>query len=1328
MAIIKKTLFKQDLDRVNTLVVDKTPNSVYFKVTESSDTFTGGKNSILIQGSPYLVNGTEIKIEIKDALGETIYFEPAKGDPEPYEGVAKVLSVHIYPDTAFGPCTITILGEISDYIDDNGSTIPVPDIWKDSYNVKWQKTINVNPNLRNTTKIRFYKTPKFNITEQILPIYNRTPNIVTISGSISGKALIPVPSTDFTNFNGRVNYQLNITDNSAFSQSMEGLQISIKDLPQSYTASITDVVTSKLAVVSTPYFETSSANPNVKIVNNFETASFTASFEDGAIVKDSNVNSSFAKIKISNLETFTGDVHRVKVYGKSLNWLGDFELLEDIQLESSDLLVVNEFSESLNVRTGLFTEPIIEAFWTTSSIDTNVSYLVDDSVLTKSVKLMPTVDTNSTKGLFYFSTTQSIEFSQGTEYQLDFTPLLSASSANYGILEIYMTGSAFVDTDINFGYGKQIAKIETPTSFRRFDKQQYNFVADTNGNGELLFLVKSGVWQISDVSLSTAAETSFSPNEISLNVNVPNKINQEKFEFKFEFYDINNNYVPIDFRETFTFAGGNDIVANKNILLTVSNNSFAFNSAGTEAFPEYINFNIQTQAITGSITFHSSAYDDTGSLIPYTESPYPGLLQIIDSNNWRLTSASFSGSLTNYKVSAIEYTASADGVNAYATVYRLNEGKVGKTGAGIVYRGEWSASVNYYGNDKRRDVVLGKRYDIGSLTLEDEYFLCAVDHTSVDGQRPADENTGGVTAGNVWGNLWTTFSVQFDSVATDILFAQDVYANRTINIGSKGGNPVIALDSDYPTNLNPNIRISASFYNDNGIFIGFDSGSPKLSLRGGNNALLWDGGSLVVSGSVRATEGKIAGWVIDRESLRDENNKIILNPITPSIEIYDDSNIKRLDVRYGELTDYNASASDFDINPPDYTILTQSFSSPNSIDFIQYSDSHTPLTIAQGKPLTYYATIGWNPITNFAASFSNFDGYVYFNRGIEIRTDSDILISRIYARETQTSVSYVDGPNQNMKIDAYSESNVKISFPNVGNYKIYSFYSFYGYFFSSDPFASSNFQIFETDIITTGFTMYSENELTELTNEGIQVLKNSNKYFRIVRDDPAPYSDPKVVARIGGKVVHTAELSGDDALVIDRGNIRLNDGNIITTGGGTISFANLSVTNNTTLGPTNPQTNGYSPQLTFTTKEISSVVRPHIYMYNIPFSNQYSGNNRNLLIKSSGANFGLVTADASSSKRYKKNIVEWNKSVLNSLNNVKVSQYNYKDQSDSDKKFIGLIAEDLHENGLAEFVEYNDDGEVEAINKNDFIFLLMKSVQELTEKVKELENKIDNSK
>ena len=150
MAVLKKTLFPENLDKYSVLIQDADPNSKYFKITELPDTFTGGKNAFLIQGSEFLVADTLVKIEIKDAKGNIIYHEPGEGIPEYYEGTSKVIAVYVYPDTAFGPCTITILGEISEYVDSNGITQPVPLQYKDTYNVRWQKQINVNPFLQNS--------------------------------------------------------------------------------------------------------------------------------------------------------------------------------------------------------------------------------------------------------------------------------------------------------------------------------------------------------------------------------------------------------------------------------------------------------------------------------------------------------------------------------------------------------------------------------------------------------------------------------------------------------------------------------------------------------------------------------------------------------------------------------------------------------------------------------------------------------------------------------------------------------------------------------------------------------------------------------------------------------------------------------------------------------------------------------------------------------------------------------------------------------------------------------------------------------------------------
>jgi hypothetical protein len=206
MAVIKKTLFAENLDRYQTFVTDTNPTSEYFKITELSDTFTGGKNAFLIQGSDYLVPDTLIKIEIKDSKGNIIYHEPGEGNvsssvngtevvTEYYEGVSKVVAVHIYPDTAFGPATITILGELSTY-NSNGLNSPIPLEWEGKYNVKWQRQININPSLANTTKIRFYRRPTATIVETLSPIYTIVNGLKVESNIVSSFANITLSKLD----------------------------------------------------------------------------------------------------------------------------------------------------------------------------------------------------------------------------------------------------------------------------------------------------------------------------------------------------------------------------------------------------------------------------------------------------------------------------------------------------------------------------------------------------------------------------------------------------------------------------------------------------------------------------------------------------------------------------------------------------------------------------------------------------------------------------------------------------------------------------------------------------------------------------------------------------------------------------------------------------------------------------------------------------------------------------------------------------------------------------------------------------------------------------
>ena len=390
MAILKKTLFPENLERFNVLVEDTNPNSRYFGITELPDTFTGGKNAFLIQGSSELVSDTIVKIEIKDSQGNIIYNEPGEGIPEYYEGTSKVVAVYVYPDTSYGPCTITILGELSKYEDANGFITDIPENWVSQYNVRWQGVVNVNPLLANTTKIRFYRRPKVDITETILPIFNRTVNRVTISGSINGNAIQPTELSNFKQFKGDTIYELKTTG-SIFSSSMEGETITITGLNQEYSTIIKDVVNSTKILATTPYYETSSNDTNsLQIVQNFTSASFTLPYNQSITLSNSTISSSFAKILLTDLETFSGDLNRLKIFGKRKADIGNYTLIEDIQLESNEILLVDSYSGSISTRVGQFiSQALINDFWQYKDYDSSTTYtkLYDNTTLAASVKL-----------------------------------------------------------------------------------------------------------------------------------------------------------------------------------------------------------------------------------------------------------------------------------------------------------------------------------------------------------------------------------------------------------------------------------------------------------------------------------------------------------------------------------------------------------------------------------------------------------------------------------------------------------------------------------------------------------------------------------------------------------------------------------------------------------------------------------------------------------------------------------------------------------------------------------------------------------------------------
>jgi hypothetical protein len=152
----------------------------------------------------------------------------------------------------------------------------------------------------------------------------------------------------------------------------------------------------------------------------------------------------------------------------------------------------------------------------------------------------------------------------------------------YHTNEVYK-GTHYIPSRVTVFYVTRYDE-ETKNAFKKYLSEQYfkfeyrqefNFKPDADGTGTLVFAVHQGNWQVSNIGLRASQETNFSPNEVSLNVTMPTVVNNDIYDFKFEFYDINNNYVPVSVTQSALFNGGNTNIGGTILLISSSASSSA---------------------------------------------------------------------------------------------------------------------------------------------------------------------------------------------------------------------------------------------------------------------------------------------------------------------------------------------------------------------------------------------------------------------------------------------------------------------------------------------------------------------------------------------------------------------------------------------------------------------------------------------------------------------------------------------------------------------------------------------------------------------------------
>jgi hypothetical protein len=102
-----------------------------------------------------------------------------------------------------------------------------------------------------------------------------------------------------------------------------------------------------------------------------------------------------------------------------------------------------------------------------------------------------------------------------------------------------------------------------------------------------------------------------------------------------------------------------------------------------------------------------------------------------------------------------------------------------------------------------------------------------------------------------------------------------------------------------------------------------------------------------------------------------------------------------------------------------------------------------------------------------------------------------------------------------------------------------------------------------------------------------------------------------------------------------------------------------------------------------------------------------TGNSANLFVDTDGR---LIRS--TSSLKYKQNVQDATHGLTDLLKLRSVT-YQGKSESDDDKTFGGLIAEEVHDAGLTEFVQYAEDGSPDALAYGNMVSLCVKSIQEL---------------
>jgi len=581
----KETVFK-GLEFIPIYFEDNTLTSPeYFQITEFPSKLTAGKNLIKLRGHPTnLKPGGVLSVEILDYNGDPIYHEIVNYLDD---DKSRVIAIYVYEETPPGDCSITLVAE--------ASTIelqPVPINWQGKANVRWTRSIPVNPNISNISEIIFETTPSVVVTEQVA---------VQLDRSYVNNEQFPQYSTGTVRYYSLNNQPAFEIIGGELNNDMKGgtLTVTTPTNPTptptytvpttTFTSTIKKILTTGSALLDTEYTVYSSQSISAHTYNAFDSSAFTIDYEATPTYTATENSQSYAYIEVKGLEPATGDISRIKVFTNNNGTAGTWDLVNDLELEETEILVSDTASLFPTETIGLFTSQSLIDYWeahtyegfsetTAPTLIWNTGSLAGGAIINSTTD----ITANNKVHVMQVKDAYAGVFIANSAYKIRLDAIGTRSSVsgnNNPVLAIYASGSAFdfnstdfFNHEIAVNIGKKIGEIEVTGNSERIDDREFSFESDHEGTGVILFVVKAGNWQIADVHVTSDNDIGYTPNytRIKTPIETTHKLGNQ-ISFKVEYYNAGGaRSKQISYVYNKNWIGGNRYIDGDYSLMTGS--------------------------------------------------------------------------------------------------------------------------------------------------------------------------------------------------------------------------------------------------------------------------------------------------------------------------------------------------------------------------------------------------------------------------------------------------------------------------------------------------------------------------------------------------------------------------------------------------------------------------------------------------------------------------------------------------------------------------------------------------------------------------------------